>query len=96
MKKRLTALLVVAVMAPALSYAQSDAPVTRSEVRAQIAQAERDGDLHQSKVHYPEMHRENAAHDNRAYGADVEGKAQSGRITQAPPQAWGPSLYNHH
>ncbi|SAK67204.1 DUF4148 domain-containing protein [Caballeronia ptereochthonis] len=96
MKRILIALVASAVMAPALSYARSDAPVTRAEVQGQIVQALRDGTLHQSNVHYPDTQRTSPSSADTSYGPGTESAAQSGWITQPSPQALGQSLYNHH
>ncbi|WP_109481949.1 DUF4148 domain-containing protein [Paraburkholderia sp. C35] len=50
------AMIAAALAMPALSYAKVDSNqgTTRTEVKAQIVQAEQDGTLHQSKIHYPD------------------------------------------
>ncbi|PRX33069.1 uncharacterized protein DUF4148 [Paraburkholderia sp. BL18I3N2] len=56
MKTRFAISLIIAALAmPMISYAKVDSNgLTRDEVKAQVVQAEKDGTLHQSKVHYPE------------------------------------------
>ncbi|SAK46065.1 hypothetical protein AWB80_00997 [Caballeronia pedi] len=86
MKKLAAALLACAVMVPMLSYAQSSPTATRAEVDMQVAQAERDGTLHQSRIGYPD----------KSYGAGSEGSVQSGWVTQPSAQALGQGLYKRH
>ncbi|BBU33206.1 hypothetical protein BTHE68_69400 (plasmid) [Burkholderia sp. THE68] len=90
MKKLTAALLACAVMVPMLSYAQSSPTVTRAEVETQVAQAEHDGTLHQSKTGYPE------GRYSQGYGASSEGSVQSGWVTQPSAQALGQGLYTRH
>ncbi|MEI6002769.1 DUF4148 domain-containing protein [Paraburkholderia bengalensis] len=63
MKTSFTITLIVGSLAmPMISYAKADSNgSTRDEVKAQVTQAEKNGVLHQSKVHYPD------------YGSDVSG-----------------------
>lgn len=81
---------------PALSFAQaSNEPVTRAEVMAQVVQAEQDGTLHQSKVHYPPA-QPGAAFADNAFGSSQEGSSQAGRFAQPLSMSTGHSLYAHH
>ncbi|SEJ93530.1 DUF4148 domain-containing protein [Paraburkholderia diazotrophica] len=101
MKASLTVSLIVAALAiPAMSYAQSaqstQAPVTRSEVNAQIVQAEKDGTLHQSKVHYPDYaaaQTGTARESTEAYGTMPMNFSQSGAPSNVTA---GTSLFSHH
>ncbi|SIT41271.1 conserved exported hypothetical protein [Paraburkholderia piptadeniae] len=101
MKTSLTVSLIVAALAmPAMSYAQSaqstQDPTTRSEVNAQIVQAEKDGTLHQSKVHYPDYTAAQtgvARQSTEAYGTMPLNFSQSGTPLKAPMST---SPFTHH
>ncbi|MEM5436849.1 DUF4148 domain-containing protein [Paraburkholderia diazotrophica] len=98
MKASLTVSLIVAALAmPAMSYAQSTQdPVTRSEVKAQIVQAEKDGTLHQSKVHYPDYAAAQtgvARESTEAYGTMPLNFSQSGAPSKATMST---SVFSHH
>jgi hypothetical protein len=101
MKSFIGAIAVAAVLAtPAVSFAQSnDGPVTRAQVRAELAQvqkAERSQSLWDTgDAHYPDgqLHAEqqvvaqNGAAQASGYGSATNGTSQSGRPTAQVPQA---------
>jgi hypothetical protein len=101
MKTSFTVSLIVAALAmPAMSYAQSaqttQDPITRSDVQAQIVQAEKDGTLHQSKVHYPDYAAAQtgvARESTEAYGTMPMNFSQSGAPSKATTAT---SLFSHH
>lgn len=90
-------LIAAALTIPAMSYAQStQAPVTRGEVNAQIVQAEKDGTLHQSKVHYPDYTAAPsgvARESTEEYGTMPMNFTQSGAPSKTTMS--GP-LFTHH
>ena len=99
MKTSITiAMLTAALLAPAISYAKIDSndSTTRAEVTAQIAQAEKDGTLHQSKVHYPDYNANapTAARQSASdYGTMPLNYSQSG----SPAKGMSDSkLFEHH
>lgn len=98
MKSLMSAIIVASILAiPALSFArQTNGPLTRAEVRAQLVTAERDGLLHQSNSQYPKTvpasSRTATAFDISGYGPTVGGSSQ----TVTPPTAAKPSLFSHH
>jgi hypothetical protein len=96
MKRFLATLAVTAALFPMLSLAQTNAPLTRAQVYAQIVQAQRDDTLHTSKVHYPDDVIAHPDASQHAYGASAEGSAQSGGVTQPARGALGQPLYLHH
>lgn len=87
MKSLIQAVVIAAaVAAPAMSFAQSNAPVTRAQVRAELVQLEkagyRPGD---DEIHYPaaiqaaeaRVALQNGA--SSAYGGVASGSSESGR-----------------
>jgi len=77
--------VAVALAAPVASFAQSNSPVTRAQVKAEIAQLAQvgyrvgDGD----NAHYPEAiqaaeARVSAANGNTGYGGVASGSSQAG------------------
>jgi hypothetical protein len=89
--KLIAALMVSTTMFPMIAFAQSQ-PVTRAQVQAQIVQAERDGTLHPSNVHYPDGVVATSAADNSGYGTATAGNSQSGSTVSA---ASVNALYRH-
>jgi len=82
MKSLLTNFLIATTLiVPAASFAQnSNGPITRAQVKAQVVEAEQQGTLHQSKVHYPPAapwtaHAQSAP--DPSYGATTYGSSQS-------------------
>jgi len=82
MKSLLTTFVVaVSLIVPTASFAQnSNGPMTRAQVKAQVVEAEQQGTLHQSKVHYPPAapwttHAQSAP--DASYGATTYGSSQS-------------------
>ncbi|POR50173.1 uncharacterized protein DUF4148 [Paraburkholderia eburnea] len=79
------AIVVAALAAPALSFAQSNEPVTRAEVRAQLAQLEKAGYNPNDWMNYPTslqraevivaQQNSNAA----TYGGATNGTSQAGK-----------------
>ncbi|MGF6639915.1 hypothetical protein OKW38_006204 [Paraburkholderia sp. MM5496-R1] len=86
------AILATTIAIPALSSAQ---PLTRSEVEANVIQAEQNGTLHQSKLHYPDESSPRQAHANNDYGSGPVVNSQSGhRLSFATPS--DNALFSHH
>lgn len=97
-----TIVLAVAVAAPVASFAQSNSPVTREQVRAELVQIEQagyqggDGD----GVHYPEAvqaaeARVAAANGNTGYGGVASGTTEGGAPAPVvPARAWN-EMYGH-
>ncbi|MFM0557267.1 DUF4148 domain-containing protein [Paraburkholderia sediminicola] len=94
----LTAIVTTALAIPALSFAQQAAngPLTRADVRAQLATAQHEGLVHQPKNKYPEVvshSLENGAHlDASGYGPVQTGTSQ----TAAEHARTDYSLFAHH
>lgn len=83
--KLISSLIVAAAVAlPALSFAQSNQPLTRAEVRAQLVELQQAGyDPASDQTQYPQNiqaaeARLNAAKGNSAYGAVADTGAVSG------------------
>lgn len=92
-----TIVIASALVVPVASFAGTpDDSVTRSEVRAQVAEAQQAGTLHESKVHYPSqqasMHAAPSA-DAMSYGTSLTGSSQSREFAVTAPQN---GLFAHH
>jgi len=94
--------LAAAVAAPVASFAQSNSPVTRAQVRAEIVQLAQagyhvgDGD----NAHYPEAVQAAeagvaAANGNTGYGGVANGTAQGGSAGPRVSAADWNSMYGH-
>ncbi|SAL68396.1 membrane protein [Caballeronia choica] len=92
MKSLIQAVVVAAVLAaPVASFAQSNAPVTRAQVRAELVQLEKAGyNPNANDTEYPgnlqaAQARVLAQNDaaQTSYGASASGSAQSGRVAPA-------------
>ncbi|SAL16778.1 DUF4148 domain-containing protein [Caballeronia telluris] len=90
MKSLIQAVVVAAALAaPVASFAQSNAPLTRAQVRAELVQLEKAGyNPNASDANYPAnlqaaQSRVIAQNDvvQSSYGASASGSAQSGRVT---------------
>lgn len=87
MKSLIRAVVITtALAAPALSFAQSSAPITRAQVRAELVQLEKAGYYPGGDdIHYPaavQAAEARVAAQNGAasgYGGVVNGESQSGR-----------------
>ncbi|WP_321906153.1 DUF4148 domain-containing protein [Paraburkholderia tropica] len=94
--------VAVALVVPVASFAQSNAPVTRAQVRAELVQLEQagyrpgDGD----NAHYPEAIQaaEAKVHANSGYGGVAAGSAASGQRAVVHPavskEDWH-AMYDH-
>lgn len=94
MKTLIAAALAATVLAaPTLSFAQANQPVTRAQVRAELAQLEQAGYRPGvSSPYYPadlqaaqaKVAQQNATAETTAYGASTNGSTQAGtRVTPA-------------
>lgn len=94
--------LAVAIAAPVASFAQSNAPVSRAQVRAEIVQLAQagyhvgDGD----NTRYPEAvqaaeARVSAANGNTGYGGVVSGTVQGGSPAKRVSDADWNAMYGH-
>jgi hypothetical protein len=75
-------MLVAALAIPAMSYAQGNTdPTTRTDVNAQVVQAEQNGTLHQPKNDYPDYPaaQNGASPVKESYGSMPLNFTQSGR-----------------
>ncbi|WP_310633522.1 DUF4148 domain-containing protein [Paraburkholderia sp.] len=85
MKSLLKVVAIAAIVAaPAVSFAQSQQPVTRAEVRAELAQLRAAGYDPSDWMHYPENiqaaeAKVAAEKANTAYGPSTTGTSQSGQ-----------------
>ncbi|HEY1608389.1 MAG TPA: DUF4148 domain-containing protein [Paraburkholderia sp.] len=76
------------VLVPVLAFAQSNAPLSRAQVRAQLAQLEKAGynpgadcvgNCPESLEHAEAVLAQQQANANAAYGSAMNGTAQSGK-----------------
>jgi hypothetical protein len=110
MKSLIKAVALAAVLAvPAVSFAQSNQPVTRAEVRAELVQLEKVGynPFDSSDAHYPAQIQQaesrvsatsNAA-DSSGYGSAMAGSSESGTTrTEGALSSYSPPIYiyQHH
>jgi Tfp pilus assembly protein PilE len=100
MNSLIKAVAVAAVLAvPAVSFAQSNQPVTRAEVRAQLVQLEQAGynPFSSSDAHYPaavQQAEARVAKDTTGYGPATAGTSESGARGPVYNQFLG-SPYSH-
>jgi hypothetical protein len=92
-----TVAIASAMVVPVASFARTpDDSVTRSEVRAQVAEAQQNGTLHQSKVHYPSQQASMQAAQTvgaTSYGTSMAGSSQSREVAVTIPES---ALFSHH
>lgn len=87
MKSLIKAVAIAAVVAvPAVSFAQTQQPLTRAEVRAQLVELEKAGynPSLSNSYEYPQNlqaaeARVAAEHDNTGYGSQTDGSSQAGK-----------------
>jgi opacity protein-like surface antigen len=100
MKSLIKAVAIAAVLAvPAVSFAQSNQPVTRAQVRAELVQLEKAGygPFDSSDAHYPvavQRAEARVATDTTGYGPATAGTTQSGARGPVYNQFLG-SPYDH-
>lgn len=111
MKSLIKAVAIAAVLAvPALSFAQAqgtNGPVSRAQVRAELAQLEAAG-YHPSvnNIYYPEDIQKAEARvsaqnglaeaQTSGYGPSTSGSSQSGARTDGAVSSYSPPVYNAH
>ncbi|GAB2887285.1 DUF4148 domain-containing protein [Paraburkholderia jirisanensis] len=92
MNSLIKAVALAAVLAvPAVSFAQSNQPVTRAQVRAELVQLENNGynPADSSDAHYPvavQKAEARVAADTTGYGPATAGTSQAGSVKQPAPQ----------
>ncbi|TCK84018.1 DUF4148 domain-containing protein [Paraburkholderia sp. BL9I2N2] len=102
MKSLIQVVVVAAALAaPVAVFAQSNAPLTRAQVRAELIQLEKagyhpgDGD----NTTYPadiQAAEAKVAAQNNAVGGVVDGSSQSGRATDTAVSTYSPRIYTAH
>ncbi len=99
--------VAVALVAPiASSFAQSNQPLTREQVRADLVRVERAGYNPLDWIHYPEniqaaeqrasRQEEVAQAGTSGYGQSVEGASQSGSATDGAVSTYSPPTYQRN
>ena len=107
MKSLIKAIAIAAVLAvPAVSFAQSNQPLTRAQVRAELVQLEKAGysPSNSNDTEYPaniqaaeaKVAASNGTAQNSGYGASTNGTSQSGQHDSFAPSSYSVPVFNHH
>jgi Domain of unknown function (DUF4148) len=106
MKSLIKAVAVAAVLVvPALSFAQSNQPVTRAQVRAELVQLEKAGYHPESNdVHYPadilaaesRVAASKQVAQTSGYGPATDGASQSGQRGGVTLSTYSATVFKHH
>ena len=102
--------VAVALISPvAASFAQSNQPLTREQVRADLVRVEKAGFNPLDRLHYPENIQAaeqrvaaqadvaQAQANTSGYGPSVEGASQSGnRVSDSSVSTYSPPVYQHN
>lgn len=99
--------VAVALVAPVASFAQSNQPLTRAQVRADLERVERAGFDPRDWQHYPEnilaaeqrasAQEGVAQRDTSGYGPNVEGASQAGRpVNGSAASSYSPPVDQHN
>jgi Tfp pilus assembly protein PilE len=107
MKSLIKAVAIAAVLAiPAVSFAQSNQPVTRAQVRAELVQLEKAGynPAEADQTNYPadlqaaeaRVAANEAKVQSSGYGSATNGVSQSGQRADVQFGATSQSVFQHH
>ncbi|ANB75919.1 hypothetical protein AYM40_26860 [Paraburkholderia phytofirmans OLGA172] len=102
MKSLIQAVVVAAALAaPVAVFAQSNQPVTRAQVRAELVQLEKAGysPSRGEDPNYPadiQAAEAKVAAQNSAVGGVADGSSQSGRATDTAVSTYSPRIYTAH
>jgi hypothetical protein len=107
MKSLIKAVALAAVLAvPVVSFAQSNQPVTRAQVRAELVQLEKAGYVpsNSNDTQYPaniqaaeaKVAASNAGAQDSGYGASTNGTSQAGQRDSFAASAYSVPVFNHH
>ncbi|RKP52612.1 DUF4148 domain-containing protein [Trinickia fusca] len=99
--------LTVALAAPVVTFAQSNQPLTREQVRQDLIRMEQAGYNPSDWMHYPDnaqaalkrisaQQQAAAPADTSGYGTSVEGMSQSGQRTEGVVSSYSPPIYQHN
>ena len=98
--------VAVALAAPVASFAQSNQPLTRAQVRADLERVERAGYDPRDWQHYPEnilaaeqrvsAQEGVAQRDTSGYGPSVEGASQAGGRVNGSANSYSPPVDQHN
>jgi hypothetical protein len=95
--------IALAIAAPVASFAQSNAPVTRAQVRAELVQLEKAGyNPSGDRTGYPSELQAAQARvtaqngDAQAYGGAVAGSSQSGQPAERRVSSYSAPIFMHH
>ncbi|WP_144158975.1 DUF4148 domain-containing protein [Paraburkholderia sp. BCC1885] len=105
MKSLIKAVAIAAVLAaPVVSFAQTNEPVTRAQVRAELIQIEKAGynPSTSNDYDYPaniqaaeaRVATQNGQADATGYGSGANGSAQAGQRTETTVSPYSPPVYN--
>ena len=93
------AALAAVLVVPAVSFAQSNQPLTRAEVRGQLEQLERAGYRPSANdLYYPDdiQAAEARVAQTGGYGAGTAGSSQSGARSDGAASSYSPPIYRGH
>ena len=106
MKSLINAVALAALIAvPVASFAQSNQPVTRAQVRAELVQLEKagynpgvsDDAAYPANIQAAEARvAQNGAAQNSDYGASTSGSSQAGVRAESTPSSYSPRVYVAH
>ncbi|CAB3657627.1 DUF4148 domain-containing protein [Trinickia soli] len=99
--------VAVALVAPVASFAQSNQPVTRDQVRADLVRVEQAGYNPLDRIHYPDniqaaeqrvkAQQGIAQADTSGYGPSVEGASQAGSpLKDGAVSSYSPNVYQRN
>jgi hypothetical protein len=98
--------IAVVLAAPVASFAQSNQPVTRAQVRAELIEVEKAGYNPRDLLHYPQniqaaearvaAQNGSANADTSGYGPSVDGTSQASRRAETTASSYSPPVYVHH
>lgn len=107
MKSLIKAVVIAAVLAaPVVSFAQSNQPVTRAQVRNELVQLEQAGYVpsNSNDTQYPaniqaaeaKVNASNTATQESGYGPSTEGATQVGQRSSFTASSYSVPVFEHH
>ena len=94
-----TVAVAAALVAPVVTFAQSNQPVTRAQVQAELARVVAAGYNPHDWMHYPDniqAAEARAAGNSSGYGSTAGGASESGQRTDGAVSTYSPPVYQHN
>ncbi len=94
-----TVAVAAALVAPVVTFAQSNQPVTRAQVQAELARVVAAGYNPHDWMHYPDniqAAEARAADNSSGYGSTAGGASESGQRTDGAVSTYSPPVYQHN